>query len=305
MGESRSGLGYSGRLVARAAVKAKQQAKAKAQPPKPRGRGRRRHSGGGNPNQQLFFVKLRRGQKWLYGLLALVFALGFVGIGVGSGNGAGLNQLYTGLFGGGGGGSVSKAQDEIKKDPAKGYRLLATAYEQEGHPVLAINALQTYLGIKKDDAASWSELGGLQLSQGNTYATQYQQAQRVAQAADPSAPFLPGGTLGSAVGQNPTYQGASQTASARTSLLYQKAVGAYGSAVTAYQKASNLHPRNATYLQELATAAGNAGNSKVEVAALRKYLQVYPNAPGKKNIEKQIKALSQASTPTVQSGNGH
>ena len=290
--------------MARAAVKAKQQARAKAQPPKARARGRRRHSGGGNQNQQLFFVRLRRGQKWLYGLLAVVFALGFVGIGVGSGNGAGLQQLYTGLFGGGGGDSISKAQDEIKKDPAKGNRELATAYEQKGDLGSAIIALQTYLTLKPKDAASWSELGGLQMSQGNTFSTQYQNTQQAAQLADPSAPFLPGGTLGSAVGQNPTYQGASQAAASQTSLLYQKAITAFGGAVTAYQKASKLHPRNATYLQELATAAANAGNNKVAVKALRSYLSVYPNAPLKSRIEKEIKALSKQTTPTVRSGGG-
>jgi tetratricopeptide (TPR) repeat protein len=288
--------------VARAAVKAKQQAKAKAQPAKARSGGRRRHSGGGNPNQELFFVKLRRGQKWLYALLAVVFAVTFAGVGVGSGGG-GLQQLWTGLFGGSGGSSIAKAQDEIKKNPAKGYRDLATAYEQKGDTVRAISALQSYLGVKSHDAIGWSELGGLQMSQGNTYATQYQQAQQAAQLADPSAPFLPGGTLGAAVGSNPTYQDASQQAAARTSLLYQKATGAFQSAVTAYQRASNLHPRNSTYLQELATAAQNAGNSKVAVNAYRRYLRVNPNSPLKSQVENLIKQLSQGA-PTVKSSSG-
>ena len=290
--------------MARAAVKAKQQAaKAKAQPAKARARGRRRHSGGGNPNQQLFFVRLRRHQKWLYALLAVVFGLSFVGLGVGSGNGGGLQQLYNGIFGGSGGSSVSKAQDEIKKDPAKGYRDLATAYEQQGHPALAMQALTSYLAVKKDDATRWGELGGLELTAGSKYATQYQQAQQAAQAADPSAPFLPSGTLGSAVGQNPTYADASQKASARTSLLYQKAVGAYGLAVKDYQKASRLRPRNPLFLQQLATAAENAGNNKVAGHALQRYLQVYPNAPQKKQIEHLINTLLQGA-PSVSSGNG-
>ena len=197
--------------MARAAVKAKQQGAAKAQAAKP-ARGRRRgHKGGGNPNQELFFVRLRRHQKWVYALLAVVFGLSFVLVGVGSGNGGGLTQLWNSIFSGAGGTSVSKAQAAAKKDPAK-YNDLATAYEQAGHPALAIGALTKYLAVKPKDAASWSLLGGLQLSQGSTYSTQFQNAQQAAQAADPSAPFLPGGTLGSAVGQNPTYAGASQTA---------------------------------------------------------------------------------------------
>ena len=291
--------------MARAAVKAKQQAKAKAaQPAKTRARGRRRHSGGGNPNQDLFFVRLRRHQKWVYAALAVVFAFSFVLVGVGSGNSGGLSQLYTGLFGGSGGSSISKAQDEIKKDPAKGYQDLALAYEQKGDLKNATEALKSYLVIKKKDAATWATLAGLEMSQGNTFATQYQNAQQAAQTADPSAPFLPGGILGSAVGQNPTYQGASQDASARTSLLYQKATGAFGDAVTHYQTASKIRPKNTSYLQQLATAAQNAGNTKVTINAWKRYLKVDPNAPQKKQIEQQIKALQQQSTPTVQSGSG-
>lgn len=290
--------------MARAAVKAKQQAKKAAQPAKTRARGRRRHSGGGNPNQDLFFVRLRRHQKWVYAALAVVFAFSFVLVGVGSGNSGGLSELYTGLFGGSGGSSVSKAQDEIKKDPVKGYQDLALAYEQKGDLKNAIEALKSYLVIKKTDAATWATLAGLEMSQGNKFATQYQNAQQAAQTADPSAPFLPGGILGSAVGQNPTYQGASQEAATRTSLLYQKATGAYGDAVTHYQRASKIRPKNTSYLQQLATAAQNAGNTKVTINAWKRYLKVDPNAPQKKLIEKQIKALQQQSTPTVQSGGG-
>jgi tetratricopeptide (TPR) repeat protein len=291
--------------MARAAVKAKQQARAKAQPTKAaRSRGRRRHSGGGNPNQQLFFVRLRRGQKWLYALLAVVFAVTFAGVGIGSGGG-GLQQLYQGIFGGGGGSSLSKAQAEVKKNPAgaKGYRDLATAYEQRGDLTNAIGSLQKYLGLKKTDASAWERVGGLELTQGNTYAGQYQQAQQVAQAADPSAPFLPGGTLATQVGQNPAYLTASQKASARTSALYQQATGAFGAAVTDFQKATKIRPRNATYQEELATAAENAGNTKVAVEALRKYLQLVPNTPLKAQIQAQIKQLS-GGTPTIKSGSG-
>ena len=289
--------------MARAAVKAKQQEKAKAQPTKARARGRRRHSSGGNPNQDLFFVRLRRHQKWVYALLAVVFGLSFVLVGVGSGSGSGLSQLYTGLFGGSGGSSISKASDEVKTHPAKGYRDLATAYEQAGKNALAIIALQQYLGIKKNDANAWSELGGLQQSQANAYATQYQSAQAAAQAADPSAPFLPGGTLGSAVGQNPAYANASQAAAARTSALYQKATGSAADAVKSYQTAVRIHPRNATYLQLLATAAQNASNTPIELEALRRYLKVYPNSPLKSQYERAIKALEKSSsTPPVKPG---
>jgi len=288
--------------MARAAVKANQAAKAQ-QAKASRPRGRRRHTGGGNPNQELFFVRLRRHQKWVYAVLAIVFAFSFVLVGVGSGNGGGLSQLWTGIFGGGGGSSVTKAQDLVKTDPAKGYRALATAYESNGNNVLAMTALQSYLALKKTDASSWAELGGLQLSQGSKYATQYQNAQQAAQVADPSSSFLPGGTLGTAVGPNPAYTQAAQAASTKASTLYQQATSSFSSAVTSYQKASKLNPRNTTYLQELANAAASSGNSTAAVAALKKYLKIDPHSPLAPQIRKEIKQLA-PSTPTVKSGNG-
>ena len=82
----------------------------------------------------MFFPRLRKQAKWMFILLALVFAVGFVGFGVGSGS-TGIGDLFNGkLFGLGGNGSASgasvgKAQKEIRQHPnqAKGYRDLATA----------------------------------------------------------------------------------------------------------------------------------------------------------------------------------
>ena len=292
--------------MARAAVKAKQQARAKAQATPARKRRRRGHSGGGNPNQDLFFVRLRRRQKWIYAFLAVVFAATFVGVGVGSGNNGGLSDLYSGLFGGGGS-SVSKAQDEIKKNPAKGYRDLATAYETKGDNVSAINALQSYLSVKKKDANVWTELGGLQTSQAQTYVNQYQQASQASQLADPSTPFQPGGTLATAVGTNAAYQGAAQQASTTASTLYQQAITSLNSAVTSYQTAAKLQPHSTSAQELVATAAANAGNTKAAIAALKKVLKIDPHNPRRATIEKQIKQLQKqltpASQPTVKSGN--
>jgi tetratricopeptide (TPR) repeat protein len=274
--------------MARAAVKAKQQARAKAQPAKTaRTRGRRRHSGGGNPNQQLFFVRLRRGQKWLYALLAVVFAATFAGVGVGSGGGS-LSQLWTGIFGGGGS-SISKAQGEIKDHPAKGYRDLANAYESHGDNHQAISALQSYLAIKKKDAEAWAELGSLEQGLAQTYATRYQNAQQASQLADPSTPIQPTGPLAQAVGTNAAYQTASQQAATRTSQLFQQATTALNQAVTDFKHASKLRPRDATVKEELAAGAESAGNYKLAVNAWQAYLKLYPNSPLRGQVEARLK----------------
>jgi tetratricopeptide (TPR) repeat protein len=294
--------------VARAAVKAKQQAKAKAQPTRAaRKRGRRGHAGGGNPNQDLFFVRLRRRQKWIYAFLAVIFAATFAGVGVGSGNGGGLDQLYSGLFGSSSS-SVSKAQAEVKKNPTKGYLDLAQAYEEKGDNANAVTALQSYLAIKKRDANVWAELGGLQLSQSQTLATQYQAASQASQLADPSSAFLPSGTLASAVGTNVAYQGAAQQASTAASTLYQNATTSLNNATKDYQQSANLRPHSVSAWQLLASAAQNAGNAGVAVKALKHVLKIDPHSPQRKSIEKQIKSLQKSltptSTPTVKSSNG-
>src|SRR5579864_1944787 len=133
--------------MARAAVKAKQQAKQKVVQPAPRRAGKRGHAAGGNPNQGLFFIRLRRKAKFVYVLLAVLFAITFAFLGVGSGNNGGLDQLFSGLnIFSSSGSSVSKAQKEVKDHPneAKGYRDLATAYEAKNDNANAISALQQY-----------------------------------------------------------------------------------------------------------------------------------------------------------------
>ena len=75
-----------------------------------------------------------------------------------------------------------------------------------GDTAQAITALTSYLRLKPKDAGVWSELGGLQLSEARTNATQYQAVQQASQLADPSQPFLPSGTLATAIGSNPAMQ---------------------------------------------------------------------------------------------------
>ena len=283
--------------MARAAVKAKQQAKAKATPAKARAHGRRKHSGGGNPNQDLFFTRLRRRQKWVYLVLAIIFAATFVGVGVGSGSGAGLDQLYSGIFGGSGD-QVSKAKGEIKKNPTQGYLDLARAYEAKSQPEQAVTALKSYLALKKKNANVWQELGGLQMSQAQTLATQYQNAQQAASLADPSQAFQPTGALATATGANPAFSTAAQAATTQTSTLYQKATTALASAVSAYKTATKLEPHSATAQQLYATAAQNSGNYPVAIKAWKQFIKLDPTNPQVSSIKAQIKKLKQAQAAT-------
>jgi tetratricopeptide (TPR) repeat protein len=287
--------------MARAAVKAKQRAKQGAQPskaaPARRGGGRRKHAAGGNPNQQLFFMRLRRRAKYVYVLLAVLFAITFAFLGVGSGTNGGLDQLFSNLniFGGGGGnGSVSKAQSYIKDHPnaAKGYRDLATAYEAKSDTAGAITALQSYARIKPKDPRAWTELGGLQLGQAGDLAQQYQNAYTARQMAAPSTPFLPGGKLGQAIGQSPIEQAAAQQQDAVVSDIQQRTQLAYTSAVSSYDQAAQLQPSNSSAWFQLAQAGQSAGDVKTALKGYKRYLKLNPDSTSASQIKQLIKQLS-------------
>ena len=286
--------------MARAAVKAKQAERAKAAPAKARPHGRRKHAAGGNPNQQLFFMKLRRKAKWIYVLLAVLFAITFAFLGVGSGSGSGgLDQLFNNIniFGHGGGPSVSKAQKEIAKAPndPKGYRDLATAYEAKGDTASAISALQQYTNIKRKDVKAWSELAGLETSQAQNYLTDYQNAYQVLQLAAPSQSFLPTGTLATAIGTNPIESAQRNSVQTSVSDLQQKVQLAYNGAVSSWQTVTKLTPKNPDAWFQLAQAAQTSGDTTTAVGAYKQYLVLNPTSSSAAQIRQLIKQLSPGS----------
>src|SRR2546429_507380 len=108
----------------------------------------------------------------------------------------------------------AKQQAKAKAHPSKAARKRGRRGHSGGDNACAVTALQSYLALKQKDADVWAELGSLELTQAQTAGTQYQAAQQASQLADPSAAFLPGGTLAQAVGTNAAYQNAAQQASA-------------------------------------------------------------------------------------------
>jgi tetratricopeptide (TPR) repeat protein len=290
--------------MARAAVKAKAKAKAPAKSgAQGRSGGRRRHSAGGNPNQQLFFTRLRRQAKWVYVLLAVLFAITFAFLGVGSGSG-GLDQLFSGLnIFSGGGNSVSKAQSFIKKHPneGKGYRDLATAYETKGDTANAITALLQYTNVKRKDAAAWNELAGLQMTQAQDYLTQYQSAYQNRQLAAPSQSFLPTGKLGTALGQNKVEQTAASGIDTQLTDLQQRTQLAYNNALSSYGQVTQITPKDSNAWFQLAQAAQQSGDTTQAVKGYKRYLALNPDSSSKAQIQQLIQQLAPSSTPTPSS----
>jgi tetratricopeptide (TPR) repeat protein len=300
--------------MARGAVKAKQAQALKnqkpgrsaKQPAKAHPRGRKRHAGGGNPNQQLFFSRMRRRAKPVYFILAVLFALTFAFLGVGSGGNSGLDQLFNGLnIFGGSGTSISKAQKEVQKHPTdpKGFRDLATAYEAKSDSASAITALQQYMTLKPKDAVVQSELAGLQLGQAQDYAAQYQAATQSDQLAAPSQQFRPSGTLGTALGTNPLEAAASSVANTAANDLYQKTTLAYSGAISAYKALVKLQPASANAEFQLAQAAQTAGDTTTAIAAYKAFVKLNPDSSTSAQVRQLIKQLEPAKKPAKKSSN--
>jgi cytochrome c-type biogenesis protein CcmH/NrfG len=283
--------------MARAAVKAKQAQRAKAQQPaKTRARGRRKHASGGNPNQQLFFVRMRRRAKPAYFILAFLFAVTFAFLGVGSGTG-GLDQLFNNLnIFHHSGTSVSSALKEVQKHPSdpKGFRDLATAYEAKGDTVDAISALQQYTDIRTKDAKAFAELGGLQLTNAQDLLSQYENAYSNEQLAAPSQGLLPSTTspVGKALGTNPIELASATQVNSVVTSLGQRVQLAYSAAVGSYKQMAKLEPNNANAQFQLAQAAQTANDTTTAVAAYRAYLKLIPNGSTAAQVRALIKQLT-------------
>jgi hypothetical protein len=287
--------------MARAAVRAKQAQRAQAQATVKPSRKQRKHASGGNPNQDLFFMRLRRRQKWVFLGLAIVFAVSFTALGVGSGNGNDLEQSISSFFTNwlGGGDAVSQAKGEIKSNPAKGYKDLADAYVKKNDIPSAIGALTNYLQIKKKDSATWAQLAGYEKSQADTYATEYQNVLASSTLQAPGSGFAPGGSLATQLGTNPIDEFYSTQSSQLSTPLYKKAVAGYSAALTDMQNAAKYaSPADLpSYLQGVATAAQTAGQTKVALNAWKRYLELVPNSPNVTQIEGLCKQLGGSCAP--------
>ncbi|HEY2373997.1 MAG TPA: hypothetical protein VGH82_15870 [Gaiellaceae bacterium] len=267
--------------MARAAVKAKQAQQAQAHAAANASRKQRKHASGGNPNQDLFFSRLRRRQKWVFIALIIIFAVSFVFLGVGSGAGSGLQDLYSSILGSGND-PVASAKAEIKKDPAKGYKDLASAYQQKGDLTNAIGALQTYVNTNKKDSAAWSQLAQYENSQGQFAYGQYQLISQAAQLESPGSVVTPSGPLATQLGTNPLDEYYSTKNAAISGPLYQAAISGYNAALTDYQNAAKYAKGRIAQAGAWGLvygAAQTAGNTKAAFESLQKIIQLSPTAP--------------------------
>jgi tetratricopeptide (TPR) repeat protein len=254
---------------------------------------------------QLFFGRLRRHAKWVFVLLAAVFALSFVLLGVGSGS-SGISDALSSFFqrATSSGPSVSSLEKRTRENPkdAQAWRELSTALQQDEKTDEAIVALTTFTELRPKNEDALQELGGLYLRRADEFAQQYVEAQSTSIALQPGNTYKPEASspLAQAL-TDPISAGISTSTTTASNEAYQKYIETQGKAVGVYRKLADLNPDDATNQYRLAQVAQAAGDRAEAIAGYTAFLKLAPNdslAPAARKALKELTA-PKASTATT------
>jgi tetratricopeptide (TPR) repeat protein len=282
--------------MARGAAQARRKT-AKSQP------GSRKQAAARRPptiEQTMFFPRLRRQAKWVFLLLAVVFAGGFVFFGVGSGS-TGLGDLLRGNFNIFGSNNSSSANSSAVKAALKktqahpqdpnAWNDLATAYQTDGKLTQANAALEHVLKLKPNDIDALQRVAGF-------YETKAQNKETEARNLQAQAPLSLAGVLGvssaSQIGQALSNDPTSQQ-------LTQKAQAAFTEATTALQKDTELYKRIAKLQPDdvntqfhYAQLADLTGDTAAAVMAYKQVVKLAPTDPTAQQARQRIAVLGPA-----------
>ncbi len=253
--------------------------------------------------EELFFSRLKRHAKWVFVLLALTFAVGFVIFGVGSGS-TGISQAMQNFFSGSGGGgtSLSALQKKAAQHPkvASNWRNLATKLEQEKKIDRAIVALEHYTKLEPKDQGALEEIAGLYVQRAQAYFNLYAQYQAESQLVSPASIFRPSPTspFGKYFnGKDPILSLQSKAVQTKLSSALQQLSVYDSKSEDAYKRLVAVAPANATYQYQLATVAGSLGDKATAITAYKAFLKLAPNdslAPRARQALKQLTAPAKA-----------
>jgi tetratricopeptide (TPR) repeat protein len=247
----------------------------------------------------MFFPRLRRQAKWVFVLLAFVFAAGFVFFGVGSGSGIG--DLLRGNFNifGNNGTTVSsgvksalKRTKEHPNDP-NAWNTLATAYQTDGKLTQANTALLHVLKLRPNDVDALQRVAGYYENR----ATQKDAEGRSLQA---QAPLNIGAVFGlssaSQLGQILGQDALTQQASQKANQAFSESGGALQKDTQLYKRLAKLQPSDVNTQYHYAQLADLTGDTKGALAAYKKVVQLAPTDPSAQQARQRIATLSAAAS---------
>jgi tetratricopeptide (TPR) repeat protein len=253
-----------------------------------------------DPNDALFFSRLRNRAKWVFVFLAVAFTASFVLFGVGTGFG-GLQDILVQNSGIAGGPSESDARERIADNPkdAQAHRDLATALQNQQKSEESIAPLAKYLELKPSDVDSQRELAALYLQQGDKYRTEAQLAQLGLQNDVPGAVFQPSSTskIGQALSTDPIAGALSTRYNTALNEAFSKMTTAFTNAVAAYKVVAEAQPNDSAIQFELAQTAEAANDLPTAIAAYERFLKLAPEDQSAPAVKEHIKLLEASVAP--------
>jgi tetratricopeptide (TPR) repeat protein len=259
----------------------------------------------------MFFPKLRRRAKWVFALLAVAFALGFVAFGVGTGvGGTSIGDVLQQIFSGNGSGSsdLDSLRKEAQENPKSSADQIAYAngLATAGHPAQAAAVLQQYTAANPRDVNALTQLAALW----GSVATQARNEARsasvaAAQASATQAPVPSNSPFLQQLSGNKIANVLSTEANNRANAANARAQDAYGQAAQVYQQLTLLTPKDPSVFLQLGVASQSAQDYPSAIAAYEQFLKLAPDdasAPLVKQQLKFLKAQQKAGSSSVPSG---
>jgi tetratricopeptide (TPR) repeat protein len=256
----------------------------------------------------MFFPKLRRRAKWVFLLLAIVFAGGFLVFGVGTGvQGTSIGDVIQDIFGSGGGSdqpSIDSAREKLSENPrdADAQLELANALQAAGQRDAAIAALVRYTELRPRDVDGLQQLASL-------YTLRAQEAQQRALAIQADAQsdlfgqqLRPGGDLGQALSDNPIDHALAAEANARFGEASAAVQREYGRVATIYQELTLLEPDEPNIFLQLGQASQLSGDAQSAIVAYQKFLELSPDDANAPIVRQQLEQLGVSERNTEDSG---
>src|SRR5262245_17416226 len=242
---------------------------------------------------EMFFPKLRRQAKWVFVLLALSFAVGFIVFGVGSGGGLGLGDILQGGGGSSSGPSVSDAQGKIKKGDLVAYKELADAYRQEGDLDQAITAGEQYLKARPKDYEYMRTVAGDYEGRASRQRDQAAAIQDEVTSSTGGTTFAPPGNtkLGQALQPGKIDSELQTAANQKLTELYSGLQGSFSRAAQLYQQITANTPNDVLLQLLLANAAYQSQNNPVALKAYRKVIKLAPDSAEAQQARQQIQFM--------------
>ena len=244
----------------------------------------------------MFFPKLRRRAKWVFLLLAIAFALGFVAFGVGTGvSGTSIGDVLRDIFASNNGSqdldSLRETAAENPKDPSAQIAY-ANALQAAGQTTAAIAVLQRYTTENPKDAdalrqlaALWGAAAAKARSEAQAAAVVAAQATAATKPPPTDSPFL------QEVQGNKIADVISTDANNRATAANTRAQNAYREAASVYQDLTLLTPDDPSIFLQLGVASQSANNIKSAIAAYRQFLGLAPDDASAPLVKRQLKIL--------------